>query len=117
MLRIYLQNRHRLKAADQPCYLNLIPCAFLISHVMGIKGEILNLLSLLSTFQTLKIIGYIHNTSGGSFFFSNLYVWSDLLCEYAPEEPSTRLVDNDDLGGKCEYESYLSYLEKKYCIE
>ena len=34
-------------------------------------------------------------------FFLNLYVWSDLLCEYAPEEPSTRLVDNDDLGGKC----------------
>ena len=31
------------------------------------------------------------------FFFSNLYVWSDLLWEYAPEEPNTRLVDNDDL--------------------
>ena len=77
---------------------------FLISHVMGIKGEILNYLSLLSTSQTLKIIGFIHNTSGGSFFFffsSNLYVWSDLLCEYAPEEPRTRLVDNDDLGEKC----------------
>ena len=81
----------------------LIPCAFLISPVMGIKGEILNQLLLLSTFQTLKIIGFIHNTSGGSFFFlsSNLYVWSDLLSEYAPEEPSTSLVDNDDLGGKC----------------
>ena len=63
-------------------------------------------MSLLSTFQTQKIIGFIHNTSGSSFFFffffsSNLYVWSDLLCEYAPEEPSTRLVDNDALGGKC----------------
>ena len=79
-----------------------IPCAFLISHVMGIKGEILNYLSLLSTFQTLKITGVIYNTSGSRFFFSsNLYVWSDLLCEYAPEEPSIRLVDNDDLGGKC----------------
>ena len=51
------------------------------------------------------------------FFSSNLYVWSDLLCEYAPEEPSTRLVDNHDLGGKYNTESYLSYLEKKYCIE
>ena len=82
MLRIYLQNRHRLKSADQPCYLNLIPCAFLSPHVMGIKGEIINLLSLLSTFQTLKIIGFIQNTSGGIFFFfffffPNLYVWSD----------------------------------------
>ena len=46
------------------------------------------------------MIGFIHNTSG-VFFSSNLYVWSDLLLEYAPEEPSTRLVDNDDLGGKC----------------
>ena len=52
-------------------------------------------------FQTLKIIGFIHNTSGSSlFFFSNLCVWSGIPCEYAPEEPSTRLVDNDDLGGK-----------------
>ena len=51
-------------------------------------------------FPILKIIGFIHNTSGGSFFFSNLYVWSDLLWEYAPEEPNTRLVGNEDLGGK-----------------
>ena len=35
------------------------------------------------------------------FLSSNLYVWSDLLRKYAPDEPSTRLVDNDDLGGKC----------------
>ena len=30
-----------------------------------------------------------------------LYVRSDLLCEYAPEEPSMLLVDVDGLGGKC----------------
>ena len=49
------------------------------------------------------------------FFFSNLYVWSDLLCEYAPEEPGARLVDNDDLGGKCNRNHICQ--EKKYCIE
>ena len=49
------------------------------------------------------------------FFSSNLYVWSDLLCEYAPEEPSTRLVDNDDLGEKCNTNHIC--LEKEYCIE
>ena len=47
-------------------------------------------------------MGFIHNTSGCVFFFfSNLYVRSDLLCEYAPEEASTLLVDVADLGGKC----------------
>ena len=46
------------------------------------------------------MIEFIHNTSDGS-FFSNYYVRPDLLCEYPPEEPSTLLVDVDDLGGKC----------------
>ena len=48
------------------------------------------------------VLGFIQNTSGGSFFFfSNLYVWSDLLCEYAPEGPGPLFVDADDLGVKC----------------
>ena len=41
---------------------------------MGVKDELLNKLSLLFTFETLKIIGIIHNTSGGIYF--NLYVRS-----------------------------------------
>ena len=87
----------------------LISCAFLISHVIGIKGEILNYLSLLSTFQTLKIIGFIHNTSGGSFFylfvffFLQIYMFGQIYCA-SPEESSTRLVDNHELGGK--YNTY-----------
>ena len=40
------------------------------------------------------------------------YVRSDLLCKYVPEEPSTLLVDNDDLGGKCNTNHV-----KKHCIE
>ena len=50
-------------------------------------------------------------------FFFFKYVPSDLLCEYAPEESTTLLVDVNDSGGKCNTNHVVISGINKHCIE
>ena len=42
-------------------------------------------------------------------------MFGQILWEYAPEESNTRLVDNDDLGAKCN-RNHICYIWKRNTV-